>query len=515
MAALRAILLCLAATGGGETVLLEFYSDTCPPCRQMAPAIDHLVAQGYAIRKVHVGRERELASRFGVGSIPCFVMLVDGREADRVVGSTSVERLRQMLALGDGRRAGRPAPIQWVGNQGSAPAALAIPAVRSSQPFSASDPPAALEVAPPRPVREIPAPARQMTLPDRPGGADASGALYAHLAAATVRLRIKDAGGQSCGSGTIIDARRGEALILTCGHLFRDSHGKGPIEVDLFGPTPAERIPGRLVHYDPERDLGLVSISTPGPVTVARLAPPGFQVAKGAKVIHVGCNNGGPPTPRNGQVTSLNRFLGPPNLEVSGVPVQGRSGGGLFTSDGLLIGVCNAAIPDDNEGLYAALEAIHAELAGTQLALVGNRTDAGASPGGGSALAGPPAMPKRMPPPEDLVRWTEVPPQPAPPAVAPDSGTSGGVTAEERAAWEELWRHAEAGAEVICIIRPRNRPAAESRVLVLDRASPAFLGKLAGSSLADKGVAGGPAGPPEEPGPEWRPRWLQPGYQGQ
>ena len=74
---------------------------------------------------------------------------------------------------------------------------------------------------------------------DNPPVADAT------LIAASVRLRVEDPDGRSCGSGTIIDARQGEALILTCGHIFRDSKGKGPIEVDLFGPGGVQRVTGR------------------------------------------------------------------------------------------------------------------------------------------------------------------------------------------------------------------------------------------------------------------------------
>ena len=48
-----------------------------------------------------------------------------------------------------------------------------------------------------------------------------------------MRLRIDDADGHSVGSGTIIDTRSGEALVLTCGHIFRDSQGKGKITIDL------------------------------------------------------------------------------------------------------------------------------------------------------------------------------------------------------------------------------------------------------------------------------------------
>ena len=43
--------------------------------------------------------------------------------------------------------------------------------------------------------------------------------------ASSVRLKIEDADGNSVGSGTIIDARAGEALVLTCGHIFRESQG--------------------------------------------------------------------------------------------------------------------------------------------------------------------------------------------------------------------------------------------------------------------------------------------------
>ena len=48
------------------------------------------------------GRHRPrpgLASRFGVTAVPCFVMVVDGKEVDRVVGGTTRARLEQMLRM--------------------------------------------------------------------------------------------------------------------------------------------------------------------------------------------------------------------------------------------------------------------------------------------------------------------------------------------------------------------------------------------------------------------------------
>ncbi len=43
-------------------------------------------------------------------------------------------------------------------------------------------------------------------------------------------------------------------------------------------------------------------------------------------------------------------------------PKQGRSGGGLFTTDGYITGVCNFAEPQGNHGLYATPRSIYALL---------------------------------------------------------------------------------------------------------------------------------------------------------
>ena len=72
--------------------------------------------------------------------------------------------------------------------------------------------------------------------------------------------------GVSWGTGTVIDCRQGEALILTCGHIFRDSEGEGRIEVDLFAPGGPRGVAGQVVAWDLRRDLALVSIFTDVPI---------------------------------------------------------------------------------------------------------------------------------------------------------------------------------------------------------------------------------------------------------
>ncbi|NLY00543.1 MAG: hypothetical protein GXY83_30985 [Rhodopirellula sp.] len=483
MFSLQSFVLTLALAGGGDTVLLDFYSDSCGPCHQMSPLVDRLGAAGYPVRKVNIERERELAGRFGITRIPCFVMVVDGKEVDRMVGATTLDRLQAMCQLGLAKRATvhppvspRPQTAIPTAAVGSPAPVVPLPVVQAASGFSAA--PAQTDA-----LAGASMPGWRITPVSATQPAESLARSDEQLIAATVRLRIEDATGHSFGTGTIIDSREGEALILTCGHLFRDSKGEGSIEVDLFGPRPARKVPGRLLAYDADhRDVALVSIRPPCPVTAARVAPPGYEIHKGATVASVGCNNGEDPTVRHSRVTSLDKFVGPPNLQVAGLPVQGRSGGGLFSREGYVIGVCNAADPTDNEGLFAALASVHSQLDEVKLSYIYQ------SPGDSSratVATAPPAMPKEMPAPDKLVQLTNTPSRPAEgvsvPAPPLTEAASAGLalSPEERAALEEIRRRKAQGFEVVCVIRSLADPQAKSEIIVLNKASQAFLKELA------------------------------------
>ncbi len=480
---LQAAVLALAAVGDGEPVLLDFTAVWCKPCQQMAPTIDRLAAAGCRVQKVDFDRNRALADRYGVTKIPCFVVLSGDREIGRVVGITSYGRL-----LGLYRRADE----------------VCKTAARNMR--SADETPPIMPMRPSSGIIHAGWEPRSNTSPSNTAPASSKVTNDAHLIAASVRIRVADPNGQSCGTGTIIDARRGWALVLTCGHIFRDSKGRGRIEVDLFSSGGPRRIEAELVSYDDiDRDIGLLRIKMPAPVAVARVAPPTRRISKGDPVINVGCNNGDAPTARHSRISSKNKYLGPPNLQAGGLPVEGRSGGGLFSSDGLVIGVCNFADPQDNEGLYAAGDVIRAELDRANLSFVyeDQPGDSNSGPGGQLiALAIPPTMPKRMPPPGNPRRPSsrflqtavheplsvQAGPQPA--KAAPIQAT---LSRAESATLEELMLRRAIGAEIVCVVnphanQPRGNPAAKSRSIALDRSSPAFLNRIAsevGTSSAE------------------------------
>ena len=68
--------------------LVDFYSNSCPPCRQLAPMIDQL-AEEYqgrvVVYKVNVEDAPDLASQNGVQGLPAVLFFTAGKETQRLV----------------------------------------------------------------------------------------------------------------------------------------------------------------------------------------------------------------------------------------------------------------------------------------------------------------------------------------------------------------------------------------------------------------------------------------------
>lgn len=502
-------LLAAAPHAAATTLLVEFTSPDCGPCRGMRPVIEQLVAEGHQVRHVDVSTRPQLAQQFRVTRWPTFIVLVDGVERSRLVGIASHAQLVDMIQRAGGTNTPptKRTPATFAANQRTPATVAAGPEVGRI-----------VNVQDPTPKPPI---ARNST-PSAPAGQVATSSA-APLIAATVRLTVSDPEGHSTGTGSIVDAREGEALVLTCGHLFRTSNGQGGIELSLFadGPNGAElqgKVPGVLVDFDLDRDLALVRFSTSRPVAVTPIAPPGTVMQPGVALTSVGCNNGDNPTARATQVTAIDRYVGHPNVETAGAPVEGRSGGGLFNSQGQLVGVCYAADPECDEGLYASLPSIYAKLDELGLSKVYRE------PAGVAGTLGPPATTSALaaaaPPVSPVVpaapaiagepplqirgqnptaevaspfdRAAASPPvvqpsvtqpsaapaaQAAPAAFASAPQPAAGLSSQEQAVLEEIRRRG-VESEIVCIIRPKNGEGA-SDVIKIPSASPALVEALA------------------------------------
>ena len=354
-----AIFCCAPLVCFAETVLLDFSSPTCGPCQQMQPIVQRLANDGFRVQEIDISRDPQTAARFGVTQVPTFVVLVDQRPTERVVGLTSYEQLRELLL----RATPAPAPRPRAMPLGQSPE---VPSTFGAKPQAGGALQDPFGNAPSRPA--APAVGSPQTSHSRP--------LHQRLLAATAKITIEDAQGKSVGTGTIVDSRSGEALILTCGHLFRSSDGKGPITVTTYqvgaaGATPSASYAGHLIEFDLERDLALVSFRPTAPVQAVSIAgTDAGGLAPNVAVTSVGCSHGADPTAIDSRVTAIDRYEGTPNVEVAGAPVQGRSGGGLFNAQGHLVGVCYAAEPQRDEGLYASLPAIYAKLDSLKLTMI-------------------------------------------------------------------------------------------------------------------------------------------------
>lgn len=266
-----------------ETTLLDFYSDWCGPCQAMMPTVDQLVQDGYAVRRVNIDQEPQLAEQFRVSSIPCFVVLDEGKEVDRIVGGVSVERLKVKLHR-------RPAPIATGDKRG------------------------------PKPAWRY----------ERPTG---------HRAA-VVRIYCQDDGrSRSIGSGTLVRWNK-RMVVLTARHVVQDAR---QIIVELHTKRTHY---ARVLKTDVIWDCAVLElVGQPEGVEPAEMEfGDAAMMQQGMRLESCGYGPDGQLACNSGLFVSYKRSTqaqnGPDDwMEISGHAREGDSGGPIFNEQGRLVGV--------------------------------------------------------------------------------------------------------------------------------------------------------------------------------
>ncbi len=82
-----------------EKVIVDFYADWCNPCKAMEPMLLE-VNDKYPgkVAKINVDENSELASNFGIRSIPTVLVFQNGVVVERKIGMVAKETLEALLS---------------------------------------------------------------------------------------------------------------------------------------------------------------------------------------------------------------------------------------------------------------------------------------------------------------------------------------------------------------------------------------------------------------------------------
>ena len=82
-----------------KKVLIDFNADWCGPCRMLGPIIEELSEEKENIKfvSINIDENDELAMNYQVSSIPCLVLIENGKEIDRRVGLLPKEELESFI----------------------------------------------------------------------------------------------------------------------------------------------------------------------------------------------------------------------------------------------------------------------------------------------------------------------------------------------------------------------------------------------------------------------------------
>lgn len=89
----------------GHVIILDFEASWCSVCQKIAPFYDKLAEdpklasadKKVILYKIDVDESPDLTNRFGASALPLFVILVDGKQVDTLVGAQQTALKKKIL----------------------------------------------------------------------------------------------------------------------------------------------------------------------------------------------------------------------------------------------------------------------------------------------------------------------------------------------------------------------------------------------------------------------------------
>lgn len=85
---------------GDKPCIIDFYADWCGPCKQIAPVLEELAKEydgKVIIYKINTEKEKELASAFGIRSIPSLLFVPAKGQPQMAQGALPKEQLEKVI----------------------------------------------------------------------------------------------------------------------------------------------------------------------------------------------------------------------------------------------------------------------------------------------------------------------------------------------------------------------------------------------------------------------------------
>jgi thioredoxin 1 len=86
-------------------VLVDFWAEWCGPCHAVSPVLDRIAeerAGELKLVKINIDEEPDIASRYGIASIPTMVLFKDGEPAAAAIGAQPKGAIEKALGLVEG-----------------------------------------------------------------------------------------------------------------------------------------------------------------------------------------------------------------------------------------------------------------------------------------------------------------------------------------------------------------------------------------------------------------------------